>query len=54
MSDSVESVRSNPPPPEVDQRRIYEEQRRIELEELERSQERPPEEGKGQYLDVVA
>lgn len=34
--------------------RIYEEQRRLQIGETELRNERPPEEGKGLYIDVFA
>ena len=54
MSDRVEQVHNNPPPPELYDRRSYEEIRRSDLDELDRQRERPPEEGKGQNVDVYA
>jgi len=54
MDEGVSPVRNANPPPEIDSRRPYEEERRRELDELDRRLEGPPEEGKGQYVDVLA
>lgn len=54
MDEGVSPVRNSNPPPEIDRQRAYEEDRRGELEELDRRMERPPEDGKGQYVDVLA
>lgn len=54
MDESIEQVRNDRPPPDVRDRQYYEESRREELRELDRRMERPPEEGKGQNVDVFA
>jgi len=54
MDETIPPVRNETPPPEVNSWRNCDEQRRREVEEAERQQERPREDGKGQYVDVLA
>lgn len=52
MNDYIESIRNGVPPPDHQIQRIREEERRSDIEETERRMERPPEEGKGQVIDI--
>ena len=54
MNESLEPVQRNAPPPDYNVRRPYEEENQVDMEEIERSMDRPPEEGKGQFIDVLA
>ena len=54
MDENVESVRRSQIARDLQISQQYEEERQANLEELERQMERPPEEGKGQVVDVLA
>lgn len=54
MDESLEPVQSNRSPADYYVRELYELEREAELEEIDRQMNRPPEEGKGQYIDVFA
>lgn len=54
MDESLEPVQSSRSQADYYYKELYELEREAELEELDRQMDRPPEEGKGQYVDVFA
>ena len=54
MGEGVEQVTNNLPPIETNGGRPYEEEYQVDGEEFDRHMERPPENGKGQNIDVLA
>lgn len=53
MSETIYPVRKEIPSREIIPKRFYPEERRKEAEELDRTQEPSPEDGKGLYVDII-